>query len=244
MAKKSKKDAVEQPTKVSNLEKRKPKGPVKFNIQLNEEQKEAKSVVMNHPVTFITGGAGSGKTLISTQIALDMLFNREVERIIIARPAVATEDLGFLPGSADDKLMPYLRPVLDNFYKIYHKEHIDKLFKDEIISIVPFAFMRGLTFTNALIIVDEAQNLDLTKSEMVLGRLGLGSKMIICGDDAQIDLKNPLASGIFFLGTLSTTLPDDIGFYELKQNHRHPAVARILTAYKVEKDKLIKPILK
>ena len=221
---------MSESTKKSNLEKRKPKGPVKFNITLNDEQKRAKSVIMNHPVTLLMGEAGSGKTLVACQVALDMLFNREIEQIIICRPAVSTESIGFLPGSADDKLLPYLQPILNNFQTLYNKDHIEKLISNGTIQIIPFAFMRGHTFTNACIIVDEAQNLEFKNSEMVLGRLGLGSKMIICGDTAQIDLESKKRSGIFFLAKLTDKLPDDIGEFQLKLNHRHPSVPKILAA--------------
>jgi phosphate starvation-inducible protein PhoH len=102
------------------------KNPIKFKIQLNEEQKEAKSLILENPVTVIRGMAGSGKTLLACQIALDLLFNREAEKIIITRPTVAKEDIGFLPGDLKEKMDPWLAPIYSNLYMLYEKEKIDK----------------------------------------------------------------------------------------------------------------------
>ena len=167
----------------------------------------------------------------SAQVALDLFFKREVEKIIICRPAVAKEDLGYLPGSADDKLAPYLQPVLDNFYKLYDKDKIDKLLKDGIIQILPFAFMRGHTFTNSAICVDEAQNLVDEQMALVLERIGFGSKMMITGDLNQTDLKNKKESGLAFLPKITMEV-EGFAMIELKQNHRHPIVQNIVDVYK------------
>ena len=124
------------------------KGPIKFKIQLNEEQKEAKSLILENPVTVIRGMAGSGKTLLACQIALDLLFNREAEKIIITRPTVAKEDIGFLPGDLKEKMDPWLAPVYSNLYMLYDKEKIDQMVENQVIEILPFPFMRGRTFLN------------------------------------------------------------------------------------------------
>ena len=190
----------QQSAKLSNLDKRKPKNPIKFKIELNEEQKNAKAVIYDNPVVLIRGYAGSGKTACACQVALDMFFKRQVEKIIITRPTVAKEDIGFLPGDMKDKMDPWLAPVYANLHGLYGREAVDKLALQGDIEIVPFAFMRGRTFVNAFVLVDECQNITHTQTEMMLGRLGKGSKMVFCGDVAQIDLKNKKDSGIgFFL---------------------------------------------
>lgn len=212
-------------------QKRKPKNPIKFKISLNEEQKEAKSIILKNPVTVLRGSAGSGKTLLAVQVALDLLFNREIEKIVITRPTVAKEDIGFLPGDLKEKMDPWLAPIYANLYMLYEKERIEKLVADESIEILPFPFMRGRTLVNSFVIVDEAQNVTMNQMEMVLGRLGVGSKMAICGDSSQIDLKNRKESGFDFLNTLSSRV-DGVSVFTLKKNHRHEVVPSILDVYK------------
>lgn len=212
-------------------EKRKPKGPIKFKITLNEEQKEAKSIILQNPVNVLRGSAGSGKTLLAVQIALDLLFSREIERIVITRPTVAKEDIGFLPGDLKEKMDPWLAPIYSNLYMLYDKQKIDNLLQEGLIEILPFPFMRGRTLVNACVIVDEAQNVTQNQMEMVLGRLGIGSKIIICGDTTQIDLKNKKESGLDFTNTLSSRI-EGVKVIILKQNHRHPIVPKILEVYK------------
>ena len=136
--------------------KRRPKNPIKFQISLNEEQKRAKSLILDNPITVLKGMAGSGKTLVACQVALDMLFNKEVDKIIITRPTVSKEDIGFLPGDIKEKMDPWLAPIYHNLYGLYNKEKIDKEIEYGNIEIVPFAFVRGRTFVNSFIIVDEA----------------------------------------------------------------------------------------
>ena len=215
-----------------NTEKRKPKGPVRFNLTLNEEQKTAKAEILNHTVTLLKGQAGSGKTLLACQIALDMFFTRQIEKIIITRPVVAAaDDIGYLPGSMKEKMDPWLAPIYANLYMLYNKETIDKLVEDQDIEILPFAFVRGRTFVNAVVIVDEAQNVSNGQTEMIVGRLGLNSKMIFCGDTSQIDLKNKKESGIDFFKILESRV-SGVKVITLLQNHRHPIVPEILNVYK------------
>lgn len=215
----------------SSAAKRKPKGPIKFNIQLNEEQKEAKDEILANDITVLRGNAGSGKTMLACQVALDMLFKREIEKIVITRPTVAKEEIGFLPGNMKDKLDPWLAPIYANLYILYNREKIDKLLEEGIIEILPFAFMRGRTLMETFVIVDEAQNVTHTQMEMVIGRLGIDSKMVICGDVSQIDLKSKKESGFGFLNTVAASVK---GFtiFTLKQNHRHKIVPEILEIYK------------
>jgi phosphate starvation-inducible PhoH-like protein len=211
--------------------KRKIKGEIKFLIPLNDEQKEAKRIILENDITVLKGMAGSGKTLVGAQVALDMLFRKEIERIIICRPAISKEEIGFLPGTASDKLGPYLQPVMDNFYRLYNKDKIDELVKEGKITIVPFAFMRGHTFSNSMIIADEAQNISFSFLELLIGRLGLGSKMVICGDSSQIDLKDRKESSFNYLNILEKEV-EGFKVFTLKKNHRHPIVEKLLEVIK------------
>lgn len=216
--------------------KRKPKGPITFKIKLNEEQKTAKAIILENPVTVITGAAGSGKTLLATITGLDLLFRKEVDKLIITRPAVlAGEDLGFLPGDIAEKMDPWLQPIYQNFYASYGKEKIDKELAEGNIQILPLGYIRGLTFTNTFIIADEVQNLTHNQTEALLGRLGHGSKMVLCGDIAQIDLKNKMTSGLSFLRRVEEQVPG-FNFVKLEQNHRHEIVQPILDVYKTYSD--------
>lgn len=211
--------------------KSKPKGPINFGIQLNDEQKEAKAIILENPITVLRGMAGSGKTLLACQIALDMLFNREVDKIIITRPTVAKEDIGFLPGDLRQKMDPWLAPVYANLYMLCDKIKVEKLIEEDVIEILPFPFMRGRTFLSSCVIVDECQNVTHSQTEMVIGRLGIGSKMILCGDTSQIDLKIRKDSGLDFLNILETKV-NGVKVISLKKNHRHPIVPEILEIYR------------
>jgi phosphate starvation-inducible PhoH-like protein len=223
---------MEVNNKLNNTEKRKPKGPVKFHLTLNEEQKLAKADILTNTVTLLKGQAGSGKTLLACQIALDMFFTRQVERIIITRPVVAAaDDIGYLPGGLKEKMDPWLAPIYANLYMLYNKETIDKMVESQDIEILPFAFVRGRTFVNAVVIVDEAQNVNGNQTEMIVGRLGLNSKMIFCGDTSQIDLRNKKESGIDFFKTLEARVTG-VKVITLLKNHRHPIVPEILNVYK------------
>jgi len=217
------------------VQKRRPKNPIKFNVQLNDEQKQAKALILESPITVIRGMAGSGKTLVATQVALDMLFTKQVEKIIITRPTVSKEDIGFLPGDLQAKMDPWLAPIYHNLYMLYNEEKVKKELEVGNIEIVPFAFMRGRTFTDSFIIVDEAQNVTHNQMETVIGRLGRGSKMAICGDMAQIDLKDKRETGFSFLSRLEEQVK---GFrtINLEHNHRHDIVAPILTVYSTFRD--------
>jgi phosphate starvation-inducible PhoH-like protein len=218
--------------KIKNTDKRKPKNPINFGISLNEEQKLAKAEILNNTVTLLKGQAGSGKTLLACQIALDLFFTRQVEKIIITRPVVAAADeIGYLPGSMKEKMDPWLAPIYANLYMLYNKETIDKMVDNQDIEILPLAFVRGRTFVNTAIIVDEAQNVNNNQTEMIVGRLGLGSKMMFCGDTSQIDLRNKKESGMDFFKTLEARV-DGVKVITLLQNHRHPIVPKILDVYK------------
>jgi phosphate starvation-inducible PhoH-like protein len=207
------------------------KNPIQFDIQLSDEQKEAKRQILETPVTFLLGAEGTGKTLLSTQVALDLFFRKEVEQIVVTRPAVAAEDLGFMPGGISEKLDPYLQPIYQNFNKVYgnteaKKNKIKKHIEAGEIKIIPVAFTRGITYDNAVVIVDEMQNLTNSQFQMIIGRLGRNSKLIFTGSDVQIDLKKPSDSAIHLLDRIKEN--EYVSICRLTSNHRHPAVASIL----------------
>ena len=216
--------------------KRTPKNPISFNIQLNEEQKEAKATILNNTITLLGGAAGSGKTLLACNVALDGLFRRQYEKIIITRPTVSKEDIGFLPGDMREKMDPWVQPIYQNFYTLYGKDRMQKYFDDEKIEIVPVSFMRGRTFLDSCVIVDEAQNVTHEQMEMIVSRLGLRSKMIICGDAYQIDLRKKSDSGFKFLYKASKKVKN-LEAITLQTNHREPIVEDLLEFYKEEQEK-------
>jgi len=211
-------------------EKRKPKNPIKFKIELNQEQKEAKSKILESTVTLLAGSAGSGKTLLACQIALEKLFMKEVEKIIITRPTVSKEEIGFLPGDLREKMDPWVQPIYQNMYALYDRVKIEKHIQEGDIEIVPVSFMRGRTFLDSIVIVDEAQNVTHEQMEMIVTRLGLRSKMIICGDDNQVDLKNKRDSGFRFLYTAAKKIKN-LSAISLKTNHRNPIVEDLIAYY-------------
>jgi phosphate starvation-inducible PhoH-like protein len=211
-----------------NITKNPPKGKIKFDLTLSEEQKDAKSNVMYHPYNFIVGKAGSGKTLLAVQVALDMYFTRQVNKIVITRPTVSNEDNGYLPGSLNEKMEPWLVPIRSNMRKVYNKPAIlEKMEREENIELVSLAHFRGRTFDNSIVIVDEFQNLTKPQLGMVLGRLGKGSTMILTGDPQQIDLKFSNDSAIHEVPKLKDS--QYVFSTRLKDNHRHEALDELLT---------------
>jgi phosphate starvation-inducible PhoH-like protein len=210
-----------------NIEKTPPKGKIKFDLNLSNEQKDAKSNILYHPYNFIMGKAGSGKTLLAVQVALDMYFTRQVNKIVITRPTVSNEDNGYLPGSLSEKMEPWLVPIRSNMRKVYNKPHIlEKMEKEENIELVSLSHFRGRTFDNACVIVDEFQNLTKPQLGMVLGRLGKLSTMILTGDPQQIDLKFNNDSAIHDVPKLKGS--QHVYQTVLKDNHRHEALNEIL----------------
>ena len=211
----------------NNMDKTPPKGKIKFDLTLSEEQKEAKSNILFHPYNFVMGKAGSGKTLLAVQVALDMFFTRQVNKIVITRPTVSNEDNGYLPGSLNEKMEPWLVPIRSNMRKVYNKPQVlEKMEKDENIELVSLAHFRGRTFDNAVVIVDEFQNLTKPQLGMVLGRLGKGSTMILTGDPQQIDLKFSNDSAIHEVPKVKDS--QYVYTIQLKDNHRHEALDELL----------------
>jgi len=214
-------------------DKKRPKNPINFKVPLNEEQKIAKSKILYNPISVIDGSAGTGKTTLATQIALDLLFNKEIDKIIIARPFItAGEDIGYLPGGVDSKLEYLTSPIYEIMDSLVgNKEKSTKLIQEGSIKVMPLGFLRGFTFSNNIIIIDEAQNCTKLQTELILGRLGNNSKLIFCGDKLQCDLKNKIDSGMNLLIELSKNI-DDISYIKLINNHRHPVVDKIITYLK------------
>ena len=210
-----------------NIKKTPPKGTVRFSLSLSEEQKAAKQAILHHPYNFIVGKAGSGKTLLACQIALDMFFKRQFNKIIITRPTISTEDNGFLPGSEREKMEPWLVPIRSNMRKVYNKPMIlEKMEKSDQIELVSLAHFRGRTFDNSVVIVDEFQNLTRSQLAMAIGRLGKDSKMIFCGDSYQIDLKDKNYSAYHDMAKLINSAY--VYKCVLNDSHRHDAIDDLL----------------
>ena len=210
-----------------NIEKTPPKGPIRFSLSLSEEQKLSKAEILKHPFNFIVGKAGSGKTLLAVQVALDMYFKRQCNKIIITRPTVSTEDNGFLPGSEREKMEPWLVPIRSNMRKVYNKPDIlERMEKEEAIELVSLAHFRGRTFDNCVVIVDEFQNLTKAQLAMAIGRLGKDSKMLFTGDTQQIDLRDRNYSAVNEVAKIK----DSKFVYKtiLLDNHRHESIDELL----------------
>ena len=210
-----------------NIEKKSPKGAIRFSLTLSDEQKSAKAEILKHPFNFIVGKAGSGKTLLAVQVGLDMFFKRKYNKIIITRPTISTEDNGFLPGSEKEKMEPWLVPIRSNMRKVYNKPVIlEKMENNESIELVSLAHFRGRTFDNSVVIIDEFQNLTRAQLAMVLGRLGKDSMMILCGDNQQIDLKDANYSAINEVAKIINS--KFVNKVILEDNHRHQALNEVL----------------
>ena len=184
-------------------------------------------------MVFGLGPAGTGKTYMAVAWAVDFLKRRQVERIILSRPAVeAGERLGFLPGDMKEKVDPYLRPLYDALYDMMPSDKVDRMIANGEIEIAPLAFMRGRTLSNAFVIIDEAQNTTPVQMKMVLTRLGEDSRMAITGDLSQIDLPSGQLSGLSDAVNRLDGVKG-IGITRLSGEDvvRHPVVARILKAY-------------
>lgn len=197
-------------------------------------QKRYVDAIRKHTVTFAIGPAGTGKTYLAMAMSVRALKDKEVGRIILTRPAVeAGEKLGYLPGTLQEKVDPYLRPLFDALYDMMEAEQLQQLLERGTIEVAPLAYMRGRTLNDSFIILDEAQNTSPEQLKMFLTRLGFGSKMVITGDVTQIDLPNGQSSGLLAIeGILK-----GIGGIAFEQLHardvvRHSLVQSIVEAYK------------
>ena len=209
------------------------KTPKKSIIPRSEKQKEYVRALRQNDIIISTGPAGTGKTFLAVAVALTMLLEKKIERIILSRPAVeAGERLGFLPGDMKEKVDPYLRPLYDSLYDLFHFEKIQRMIEIGDIEIAPLAFMRGRTLKNSFAILDEAQNATDTQIKMFLTRIGENSKIIVNGDPSQIDLPNKTMSGLVksknLLGHLNEISVVDFDHSDVV---RHPLVSKIVKAY-------------
>ena len=170
--------------------------PKKTVIARSKKQSDYIKALTNNDITVALGPAGTGKSFLAVSVAMTMLFEKKVEKVILSRPAVeAGEKLGFLPGDMKEKVDPYLRPLYDALYDLFGYEKINKKIETGEIEIAPLAFMRGRTLKNSFAILDEAQNATLTQIKMFLTRIGENSKIVVNGDPSQIDLINKSQSG-------------------------------------------------
>ena len=209
------------------------KTPKKSVIPRSESQKDYVRALKESDIIISAGPAGTGKTFLAVAVALTMLLEKKIERIILSRPAVeAGERLGFLPGDMREKVDPYLRPLYDSLYDLLDFEKIQKKIEVGDIEIAPLAFMRGRTLKNSFAILDEAQNATDTQIKMFLTRIGENSKIVINGDPSQIDLPNKSQSGLNrskkLLGHLKEISVVD---FDHKDVVRHPLVSKIVKAY-------------
>ena len=209
------------------------KTPKKTVIPRSEKQKNYVRSLNESDIIISAGPAGTGKTFLAVAVALTMLLEKKIERIILSRPAVeAGERLGFLPGDMREKVDPYLRPLYDSLYDLLDFEKIQKKIEVGDIEIAPLAFMRGRTLKNSFAILDEAQNATDTQIKMFLTRIGENSKIVINGDPSQIDLPNKLQSGLErskkILGHLKEISTIDFDHNDVV---RHPLVSKIVKAY-------------
>ena len=209
------------------------KTPKKSVIPRSEKQKNYIRALKESDIVISAGPAGTGKTFLAVAVALTMLLDKKIERIILSRPAVeAGERLGFLPGDMREKVDPYLRPLYDSLYDLLDFEKIQKKIEVGDIEIAPLAFMRGRTLKNSFAILDEAQNATDTQIKMFLTRIGENSKIVINGDPSQIDLPNKTMSGLNkskkLLGHLKEISVVDFDHTDVV---RHPLVSKIVKAY-------------
>ena len=196
-------------------------------------QKEYFEALNNYELVFGLGPAGTGKSYLAVAKGIDMLKKGLVDKIILTRPAVeAGERLGFLPGDMKEKIDPYLRPIYDALYEMMPADRVEKKIQSGEIEIAPLAFMRGRTFNNAYVIVDEAQNTTSVQMKMVLTRIGEGSRMVINGDLSQVDLPKGQLSGLKESEKILSKIRE-IKIISLKSDDviRHPIVAKIIKAY-------------
>lgn len=196
-------------------------------------QKNYVNSIRNKDIVFGVGPAGTGKTYIAVAMAINAYKNKEVQKIILARPAVeAGERLGFLPGDLQDKVDPYLRPLYDALYDVLGRDAALRLKEKEVIEVVPLAYMRGRTLDNSFIILDEAQNTTREQMKMFLTRMGFGSKVVVTGDVTQIDLPRGKKSGLVeALRVLKNIRDIDICYLKDTDVVRHELVKKIINAY-------------
>ena len=209
------------------------KTPRKSVIARSQKQSDYIKALRENDIVLALGPAGTGKSFLAVSVAITMLMEKKVERVILSRPAVeAGEKLGFLPGNMKEKVDPYLRPLYDALYELFGFEKIDKKIETGEIEIAPLAFMRGRTLKNCFAILDEAQNATDTQIKMFLTRIGENSKLVVNGDPSQVDLINKSYSGLVKSKNILSDIKEvKIVEFDHKDVVRHPLVSKIIKAY-------------
>ena len=209
------------------------KTPKKSVIARSEKQSEYIKALKESDIIMSLGPAGTGKSFLAVSVAVTLLMEKKIDRVILSRPAVeAGEKLGFLPGDMKEKVDPYLRPLYDSLYDLFHFEKIQRMIEIGDIEIAPLAFMRGRTLKNSFAILDEAQNATDTQIKMFLTRIGENSKIVVNGDPSQIDLPNKKMSGLNTSKDILSHL-NEISVVDFDHSDvvRHPLVSKIVKAY-------------
>ncbi len=209
------------------------KTPKKSVIARSEKQSEYIKALKENDIIMSLGPAGTGKSFLAVSVAITLLMEKKIDRVILSRPAVeAGEKLGFLPGDMKEKVDPYLRPLYDALYELFGADKIDKKIETGEIEIAPLAFMRGRTLKNCFAILDEAQNATETQIKMFLTRIGENSKLVVNGDPSQVDLINKAYSGLIKSRNILKNIKE-IKIIEFDHNDvvRHPLVSKIISAY-------------
>ncbi len=209
------------------------KTPKKSVIARSEKQSEYIKALKENDVIMSLGPAGTGKSFLAVSVAVTLLMEKKIERVILSRPAVeAGEKLGFLPGDMKEKVDPYLRPLYDALYELFGADKIDKKIETGEIEIAPLAFMRGRTLKNCFAILDEAQNATETQIKMFLTRIGENSKLVVNGDPSQVDLINKRDSGLIKSKKILKDIAEiKIIEFDHRDVVRHPLVSKIIKAY-------------
>ena len=214
------------------------KTPKKSVIARSQKQSDYIKALRENDIVMALGPAGTGKSFLAVSVAITLLMEKKVERVILSRPAVeAGEKLGFLPGDMKEKVDPYLRPLYDALYELFGFEKIDKKIESGEIEIAPLAFMRGRTLKNCFAILDEAQNATETQIKMFLTRIGENSKLVVNGDPSQVDLINKNHSGLIKSKSVLSKI-EEIKIIEFDHRDvvRHPLVSKIIKAYQNKAD--------
>ena len=209
------------------------KTPRKSVIARSEKQSDYIKALRENDIVMSLGPAGTGKSFLAVSVAVTLLMEKKIERVILSRPAVeAGEKLGFLPGDMKEKVDPYLRPLYDALYELFGADKIDRKIESGEIEIAPLAFMRGRTLKNCFAILDEAQNATETQIKMFLTRIGENSKLVVNGDPSQVDLINQSQSGLVKSKNILKNLKE-IKIIEFDHTDvvRHPLVSKIIRAY-------------
>jgi len=209
---------------------KKRKNPVALDVQLNEEQKQAKAEILSKDVSIVTGKAGTGKSLLCAHTAMDLFLNHGYHKIVIARPYVIDEDWGHVPGEVKDKFAGIMAAIHENFKRVYGKtadkrKKLEKYFEDEDIELVPIGYMKGRTFMDSVILIEEAEDVTPKQMKLILTRLGKGSKILINGDLAQTSVRGQ--SGLHNLFQAEPNI-ERMCHVSLETNHRASIVKDIL----------------